>query len=261
MGAVKIHVCSNESESWDILWKWLWFTREMWESNYWREEQIALKPVFHLLSKFEVKSILDCSCGLGYKTVLLAKAGYEVEGSDASAVAIKYAPQLAKDEGVKIRFFRSRYEELDEKCKRKYDCVLSDNFDEISTYNYLRAAARSIYSILNHDGRFVFSATPEKDLKKTIEKEWRRRKRFHIDPPFEKGSVKVARIEVAEKTPEGILENNIFLIEEQGKIRAEIASIMNPRIKWTFKDFNKILKEAGFREVYINKENCIVAVK
>jgi len=261
MNKIEIHICLNESESWDTLWRWLWFTRELWEPRYWKEESDALKPVFRLLSKFDVKSVLDCSCGLGYKTILFAKAGYEVEGSDASAIAIKYAPQLAKDEGVKIRFFHSRYEELHEKCGRKYDCVWSDNFDEISTYNYLRAAAKSIYSILNHNGKFLFVATSEKDLKKLIEMEWKRRERFHIDPPFEKGSVKVTRVEVAEKTLEGILEHNIFLIEEQGRLRAEIASIMNPRIKWTFEDFDKVLKEAGFREVYINRENCVVAVK
>ncbi|MDI6691476.1 MAG: hypothetical protein QME50_06400 [Candidatus Bathyarchaeota archaeon] len=73
--------------------------------------------------------------------------------------------------------------------------------------------------------------------------------------------MEVTRIEVAEKTPEGILENNIFLIKEQKVLRAEMASIMNPRIKWTFRDFNKVLKEVGFREVHITKENCVVAVK
>ncbi|MEM4704085.1 MAG: class I SAM-dependent methyltransferase [Candidatus Bathyarchaeia archaeon] len=220
-----------------------------------------MKPVFPLLSKLKIKSILDCSCGLGYKTVLFAKAGYEVEGSDASAIAIKYAPQLAKDEKVKIRFFRSRYEELNENCRRRYDCVWSDNFDEISTYKCLKAAAKSIYSVLKYDGKFVFVATSEKDLKKMIEKEWKKSKRFDVDPPYKKDFVKVTRIKVAEKTPEGILENNIFLIEQQELLRAEIASIMNPRIKWTFKDFNKTLREVGFREVHITKENCVAAVK
>ncbi|MDI6805572.1 MAG: class I SAM-dependent methyltransferase [Candidatus Bathyarchaeia archaeon] len=125
---------------------------------------------------------MDCSCGLGYKTVLFAK-----EGSDASAIAIKYAPQLARDEGVSIRFFRSQYEELNKKCGRRYDCVWSDNFDEISTYEYLKVAAKSIYSVLNNDGKFVFVAASEKDLKKLIEKEWKRRKRFDVDPPCKKG--------------------------------------------------------------------------
>lgn len=261
MTEIETHICTNELEAWNIRWKWLWFTRDVWESEYWKEERIALKPVFSLLLKLRVESILDCSCGLGYKTVLFAKAGYEVEGSDASAIAIKYAPQLAKDERVKIRFFRSRYEELNKKCKRKYDCVWSDNFDEISTYKYLKTATRSIYSVLNHDGKFVFVATSERDLKKTIEKEWKKRKRFGIDPPYRKCSVKVTRIEVAEKTPEGILENNIFLIEERELLRAEIACIMNPRIKWTLKDFDKLLRDVGFREVHFTKENFVVAVR
>ncbi|MGQ9595934.1 MAG: hypothetical protein ACUVUS_00900 [Thermoproteota archaeon] len=59
---------------------------------------------------------------------------------------------------------------------------------------------------------------------------------------------------------EGILENNIFLIEGRGELRAEIARIMNPRIKWTFKDFNKVLSGTGFSEVYIAKE-CPKRVK
>ncbi len=261
MNKVEIHVCLDEAESWDVLWRWLWFTRKVWEPDYWIREEEALKPVLHLLAEFDVKSVLDCSCGLGYKTVLFAKAGYSVEGSDASAVAIKYAPILAEENGVKIRFFHSRYEELSEKCRRTYDCVWSDNFDEISTYGYLRTAAKSIYSILNRCGILVFMGSPGEDLRKIIEEEWGRRERFYIDPPFKEGSVRVTRIEVAEKTAEGILEHNIFLIEEGGRLRAEIASLMNPRIKWAFRDFKEVLEEAGFREVYMTKENCVVAVK
>ncbi|MEM3659916.1 MAG: hypothetical protein QXU11_05825 [Thermoproteota archaeon] len=44
MVRLKIHVCSGESESWDTIWKWLWFTREVWETEYWKEEKKALKP-------------------------------------------------------------------------------------------------------------------------------------------------------------------------------------------------------------------------
>ena len=61
--------------------------------------------------------------------------------------------------------------------------------------------------------------------------------------------MRVTSIEVAEKTAEGILEKRIYLIEKQGIMRAEIAFIMNPRIKWTFQDYVKILKEVGFKKV------------
>lgn len=78
---VKVLVCSDEEESWNTYWREYWFTRSLWESQYWKEEKNALKPLFSLLSRFKARSMLDSSCGLGFKTVLIAKEGCEVEGS------------------------------------------------------------------------------------------------------------------------------------------------------------------------------------
>lgn len=212
-----------------------------------------MRPVFPLLRQFRTHSILDCSCGLGFKTVLFAQMGYEVEGSDASVTAIKYAPQLAKDEGVKIRFFRSRYEDLAKKCEREYDCLYSDNFDETKTRKTLKASARGIHSVLKKGGKLIFcGALPEwskADLTRILEQEWETRKKFDILPPYEKDGLRVTSLGVDEKTPEGILEKRIFLIEEQGLMRAEIAFMMNPRIKWIFEDYVEVLTEVGFRRV------------
>jgi len=36
---------------------------------------------------------------------------------------------------------------------------------------------------------------------------------------------------------------------------------MNPRIKWTFKDFKRVLVDVGFRDICMFKEGVIVAVK
>jgi SAM-dependent methyltransferase len=253
---VKVSICSNEESSWDTIWKWEWFSiKNPWKSNFREELKDWRGAIFSLLSKLQVKSILDCSCGLGFKAILLAEMGYEVEGSDGSAVAIKYAPQLAKELGLDIRFFQSRYEELGKKCTRKYGCVYSDNFDEIRTLTTLRSSAKGIHSVLNKGGRLIFEGSHPKwsklDLTNIIENKWKklkRRKRFEILPPYEKDGVKVTSFEVDEKTSEGILENRIFLIEEHGVLRVEIAFMMN-RIKWTFHDYAEVLKGAGFKEV------------
>ena len=69
------------------------------------------------------------------------------------------------------------------------------------------------------------------------------------------------RIEVNEKTSEGILKNNIFIIECKKSIQIEIAPLMNPRIIWAWNDYHKVLREAGFRRIYHTKEGFIVAVK
>jgi SAM-dependent methyltransferase len=266
---VKAYICKNERESWDTYWKWSWFTRKTWMSEYWEKTKTALEPVFSLLSKLNVRSILDCSCGLGFKTVMFAKMGYEVEGSDASAMAIKYAPQLAKEQGFKIKFFHSLYEELPKNTKRRYDCVFSDYFDEIETYERLKKSAKGIYSVLKEEGKFIFYGVSPKitksDLKRLIERDWQKRKRFVIDPPVEQNGLKVTHIEIADKTKEGILENHIYLIEEKSMIQAEIAFIMNSRIKWAFKEYVKVLKESGFRKIRYSKregeEVFIIAIK
>lgn len=253
---VKICICQNEARSWEAHWKWFWFIRDIWMSGYWKEAENALQPVFSILSKSQARFILDCSCGLGFKTVIFAKRGYEVEGSDASAIAIKYAPRLAKEQGLKIRFFQSRYEELGKRCNHRYDCVYSDYFDEIGTYRVLKAAAKGIFSVLKEGGFFIFGSISPKlaksDLKKLIEQEWQKRKRFECSSPLEKNGVRVIHIEIGDKTSEGILENHIYLIEEKERMQVTIASIMNPRIKWTFQDYVKVLREAGFRKI-----NCI----
>lgn len=68
-------------------------------------------------------------------------------------------------------------------------------------------------------------------------------------------------IEVAEKTSEGIMENNIFIIEKEGSIKVEVASTMNPRIKWRYSDFKKVLTEAGFRDIDTSEGGIIIGLK
>jgi len=266
---VNVHVCQSDEESWDTLWKWSWFTREIWMMEYWKKTEEALRPVFPILSSRGIKSVLDCSCGLGFKTIMFAKMGYEVEGSDASAVAIKHALQLAKEQGFKIRFFQSKFDDLSKNCKRRYDCAFSDYFDELATYEMLRKAAEGIRSILRENGIFIFcSPAPELtklELNRLIEDEWKKRERFQIDTPVRRNGLRITHIEVADKMQEGILENHIYLIEENKMLRAEIAQIMNPRIKWTYKDFIRVLKETSYSKIdYIpreEKEGFLIATK
>ena len=248
-------ICKTEKESWETIWKWAWFTREMWAREYWKANREALKPMISLLHQLNVKTILDCSCGLGFKTIIIAKKGYEVEGSDESAVALKCAPLLAKEQGLNIRFFRSRMRDLKKNSGRRYDCVVSDYFDELGTRRVLRESARGIYGVLNDGGKFIFeSPVPGINIEKMIEDEWKKREKLEFQPPYEKGGTRVTKVEVAEKTPEGILERCFYHIEEKGSARVEIAFKMNPRIKWTLKDFIEVLVDAGFMKFKSSKK-------
>lgn len=250
---VHLHIAKNEGESWDIIWQWSWFIKELWVKEYLKETKDALKGLFPLLSRWNVKSILDASCGLGIKTLFFAKMGYEVEGSDACQTAIKYAKEYAKSMGTKIRFFVSKFEELPENALRKYDCIFSDYFDELPSKKILLKSAKGIYQVLKPKGIFVFSSPPpEKDkssLQHIIEKVWNKRNKFIVYSPFVKGDTKVTYIEMAEKKLDGICEHRIYLVERNRRIDVYKASIMNPRLKWTFYDFKYILQTAGFSEI------------
>jgi len=61
------------------------------------------------------------------------------------------------------------------------------------------------------------------------------------------------------------MEHHIYVIKSGKRIGVEIASIMNSRIKWTFDDFAKILKRAGFSKIQTKKqaknEVFVIAIK
>lgn len=266
---VKISVCPNEETSWDTVWKWEWFSREYWKSIKREEAMNGILALHSHLSKLEVKSILDCSSGLGLKTMLLAQLGYDVEGSDASSVAVQHALQLAKEQGFDIRYFQSYWSDLGDKCKRKFDCVFSDAFDWIRTRESLLASAKGIHSVLCKGGIFVFgvpiagSGNTCYELRKFMNEVWRKQGRFEILPPYERSEARLTVVMVYDKVSEGILENRIHLIEERRAMRAEVAFLMD-LYKWVWKDYVKVLKEAGFRKVYGFEEKGIghnVAVK
>ena len=158
--AVTVSVCRSERESWDTIWKWAWFCRDVWWHSSQQEVEPRMESLFAVLDSLGVRSVLDCACGLGTKTVLIAKRGYDVEGADGSPVAAEYAPILAGDDGVSIRFLHTRNERLGQTCGRTYDCVYSDGFDEFATREELATSARGIHAVLDDGGIFVFSGTP-----------------------------------------------------------------------------------------------------
>lgn len=57
-----------------------------------------------LLKKYDVKTVLDLTCGTGSQVLFLAKRGYEVIGSDFSPELLKIARKKAKEAKLNLRF-------------------------------------------------------------------------------------------------------------------------------------------------------------
>lgn len=242
--------CTDEAASWDTIWKWTWFLKDTWTGWFRQEVMEGCSAVRDILGDFHAKSLLDASCGLGWKTIVFAEMGLASEGADGSAVAIEHAPMLARESGLDLRFFASPYDELGARARRTYDCVLSDRFDWIRERNDLEAAARGIRSVLRPGGCFVFGAVPQdskEDLRRAIEAEWGRQLRFVVRLPYERDGVRVTDVVVHDRLPEGVMHHRIFLIEEQGRLRLETAFELR-LAKWTRDDYAEVLANAGFRD-------------
>jgi len=171
------------ARAWDMIWKWMWFTKDAWPSAFREPRDGTRRALSSLLPKLRVRSVLDCSCGLGWKTLLLAQMGYDAEGSDGSAFAVKHAAELAAEEGLDIRFFRSRWDSLGEEAGRRYDCVYCDSFAWITSRRSLLASARGVHPVLKRGGKFIFVGAHEwsadGDNARSIDEQ------FENDGPFE----------------------------------------------------------------------------
>ena len=69
------------------------------EFLYGREPMLALK---NLLPELKVGKAIDIGMGEGRNAIYLAQKGFQVDGIDASSVAIERARKLAEEKGVKI---------------------------------------------------------------------------------------------------------------------------------------------------------------
>ncbi|HUW83453.1 MAG TPA: class I SAM-dependent methyltransferase [Phycisphaerae bacterium] len=241
------------AKAWDTIWKWTWFTKPQWQNQFRKQKEGTRRVLASLLPKLDVRSVLDCSCGLGGKTILLAEMGYEVEGSDGSAFAVKRAAQLAAEQGHTIRFFRARWETLGQTAGRRYDCIYNDAFAWITTRRSLYAAAKGICSALNRGAKFVFVGahqwSQDSDRSRLIEEQFEQEGPFEVLPLYERDSVRLTVVIAREKTPDGVLGSRVHIIDDHGSVRVEVARVLDA-CKWTWTDYNDVLRLVGFSELY-----------
>lgn len=82
--------------------------RRRWDARYrdnaYRDRLYPSQIVEHWLPKLPNGTALDIACGAGRNAIYLAKNGYQVDAFDISGVAIAFAEQRARSEGVSIRW-------------------------------------------------------------------------------------------------------------------------------------------------------------
>jgi SAM-dependent methyltransferase len=221
-----------------------------------RDEVMALQmsEIMPILEQFEIKTILDCSCGDGLQAIPLARHGYQVEGGDISLNMVKKAIKYAGEENLAINFRQADFKELEKTFENKYDCILSwgNAFTHLLTDTEINKALYSIYNRLNLNGVAVIEMRNYDYMLET-------KNRFY---PMKINNVqdgyRYSVLLVFDYLPKLIRFNAIFLLEnvETGEKRMEQEFIDCNPIKKS--NFLAQLKGAGFAKIeIIGKETSI----
>lgn len=114
-----------------------------------------------LFERYGVRTALDCACGTGVHTRILALEGFHVVGSDASEHMLEVARSKLSAAGLAVDLFKSSWRNLPEVVPGMYDAVicmgnsLALEPDDISVVESLRG----MYAMLNEDGVLLVSNT------------------------------------------------------------------------------------------------------
>jgi SAM-dependent methyltransferase len=245
----------NQSEDWDIIWRWQWFRRALWQP-YFRDPShpegrpARLTPVWtHILQQYDAKTVLDCTCGMGLRAIILKEAGFEITGTDISPVAIQYARDLAEAGGHDIPFHTSKWQELGDRYEHQFDAVVNDAFSWTLSRTELRFAAHNFASVLKPGGVLIFTGADQwskpEDKETHLEQLWQSGPRFQLRTDYENEGIHLSMVVARDKTEHGIVENYLFVINDVNGPRLETSSICNC-IDWSWEDYQHVCKEAGF---------------
>lgn len=248
----------NQSEDWDVIWRWQWFRRSLWQP-YFRDpthpegRPARIAPIWlKALQQAGASRVLDCNCGLGMRAMLLHEAGFDVTGTDSSSVGISCARELSKARDASITFEVARWQELGARFQPSFDAVINDGFAWTLDRAELRFAAHNFASVLKPGGVFLFTgadqwSTPA-DLKNMIDHQWKSGPRFQLRADYEHMGTRLSLVVARDRSDFGVVENYLFVVRDARGARLETASICNS-LEWTWDDYQAVCREAGFSSI------------
>jgi SAM-dependent methyltransferase len=245
----------NASDDWDVIWKWQWFRRALWQPHFRDPKHPEGRPArtapvwSHILRQYGAQRVLDCNCGLGLRAILLQQDGFDVAGTDSSGVAIQHARELAEFHELPIRFEHCAWEALADRFHGEFDAVINDAFAWTTTRHDLRFATHNFASVLKPGGVLIFTGCDQSvtadDRAARIESAWNAAPRFQIRADYDHGGTHLTLLVVRDRHEMGVVENYLFVVREDGSTRLETAAICNS-VHWAWEDYKHVCDEAEF---------------
>lgn len=245
----------NQSEDWDVIWRWQWFRRALWQP-YFRDTShpegrpARTAPIWTwLLREYGANRVLDCNCGLGMRAIILQEAGFDMVGTDISPTAVACAKELAEARNLSIPFHHCLWNDLGEKFGSEFDAIVNDAFAWTLSRSELRFAAHNFYSLLKPGGTLIFTGadqwTQAEDRATQVEHAWQSAPRFQLRNDYERDGTHLTLVVTRDKGEIGVVENYLFVVRDDTGPRLETAAICNS-VQWTWDDYQAVCREAGF---------------
>lgn len=219
---------NNESESYD----------EFNEHN----SQIINCTLETLLRKYNVKTVLDLTCGTGSQVFYLHKHGYQVIGADFNAKMINIAKRKAKKERLKISFLKR-----DIRTARigQFDAVITI-FNAIGhlTKNDFEKTLNSIAANLNKNGMYIFDIFNRHYLEHAdnIAK-------LTIDWQATVGQLTTRKIQYSIIDNHGVLASYTTTIEQQQEKKSKIINEAQTLQTYSAQELKQLLAKHGFKMI------------
>lgn len=242
-------------EHWATHWKWEWLKTNGYDPPRFRQGYAgrSCRVIAELLTKYGCRSVLDCSCGCGPKTIVLAEMGYEVMGSDFCGFAVEKARELARRLGHEIPFVHASWQELSSRIDRTFDGIVNDALAWEPSRDGLHAATAEFARLLGPGGIVLFSGAPEGSGPDSPQRCYERAResleRFTVEGPFERGDTRLTLVTVRDLQHDAVEVSRLYLVEERGTLSFE-RSTLPELFRWTWDDFRAAFDAAGFADLH-----------
>jgi SAM-dependent methyltransferase len=237
-----------------VHYRWEWFARESWRGSFRERKRHSSVGFAELLRERGLASepVLDCSCGLGLKTIVMREAGLEVHGSDGCAEAVELARAFAAEQGhPELPCFVSSWAELPERAPARYAAVFNDALSWLHSEEEMAASLKGLHDCLLPGGLLAYMGAlpgPDADREQFLEREWERQTaggRHRLGLRATVGDVSVQEVVFLERGPDYIDEHHVYVVTEAGETRAENWCV-RCSLKWSWSKIRPLLEEAGF---------------
>ena len=246
------------SDAWETQYHWEWFRRDAWRPTFrhWKRGRFggSCACFTEIVRELGGGPALDCSCGFGLKTIVMADMGLDVVGSDGCAFAVEKARELAELEGHDIEYFTSAWSELPERTGRRFVAIFNDALSWTVTREAFEASLRGLRDALEPRGVLVFmgategSPSDDESRQKLLLESYDREPPFRIEWTHETAGIICTALAVRELGDDYFDEHHLYLINDAGAQQLEVATIRQP-VTWDWPILVEMFSAAGFSKL------------